>query len=284
MVVANPQITQVKRQLIRWRPCPRDSWCNCWFSTDGHIDGMVDSTCAAESGRVPRVSARPAAPGDERAAAGQASTQLRTREACTNADKSGPTSPDCGRPAQPVPVGTVRGPPPTTLDLARAARVKAVVYLSVIHADVFTEPPHLAAKAAAERMIEDFGIQAPCCGPASTCKTTSPCVTSCSARVCTVRPWAAVRCCSPTRDLAEVAARELLRRVAAPDAPAATIDVVAPQVLSGDRIAAIWSSVLGREIRSAVGGRAGATSHLYLSARIRLSHGLACLLIPGRMS
>ncbi len=47
-----------------------------------------------------------------------------------------------------------------TPTLARAAGVRDVVYLSVIHADRFTDPPHFAAKAAAERMIDDLGITA----------------------------------------------------------------------------------------------------------------------------
>lgn len=47
-----------------------------------------------------------------------------------------------------------------TLDLARAAGVEAVVYLSVIHADIFTDPPHFAAKAAVEKAMADFGIHA----------------------------------------------------------------------------------------------------------------------------
>jgi uncharacterized protein YbjT (DUF2867 family) len=136
-----------------------------------------------------------------------------------------------------------------TVDLARAAGVKAVVYLSVIHADVFTEPPHLAAKAAVERMIQDFGIHASVLRPGVYMQNDLA-LRDQLLREGVYRPAAGSRSvlCTDVRDLAEVAARELLRRVATPDASATTIDVVAPQVLSGDRVAAIWSSVLGREI------------------------------------
>jgi uncharacterized protein YbjT (DUF2867 family) len=137
-----------------------------------------------------------------------------------------------------------------TLDLARAAGVKAVVYLSAIHADVFTEPPHLAAKAAVERMIGDFGIRASVLRP-SVYMQNDLALRDQLLREGVYSPPVGSRSVlfTDVRDLAEVAARELLRRVATPDAPATTIDVVAPQVLSGDQIAAIWSSALGREIR-----------------------------------
>ena len=54
-----------------------------------------------------------------------------------------------------------------------------------------------------------------------------------------------------TRDIAEAAVSELLRRERAPHPlPAVTIDVVGPNdTLTGAEVAAIWSSVLGREVR-----------------------------------
>ena len=137
-----------------------------------------------------------------------------------------------------------------TLDLARRAGIKAVVYLSVIHADVFTEPPHFAAKYAVERMIADRDIPATVLRPGIYMQNDlagrdrlldagvyDPPVGNNSVLFTDIR------------DIAEVAARELLRRVATPDAPSTTIDVVAPQILGGDRVAAIWSSILGRDIR-----------------------------------
>lgn len=52
-----------------------------------------------------------------------------------------------------------------------------------------------------------------------------------------------------TRDIAEVAAIELIRRDRAPDKlTIETINVVGPQTLTGEDVAAIWSDVLGRPV------------------------------------
>ena len=47
-----------------------------------------------------------------------------------------------------------------TLNLARAAGVERIVYLSVIHSDVYVNVPHFAGKFGVERMIERMGISA----------------------------------------------------------------------------------------------------------------------------
>lgn len=139
-----------------------------------------------------------------------------------------------------------------TLDLARQAGVDAVVYLSVIHADVFTEPPHFAAKWAVERMLADFDVHATVLRPGIYMQN------DLTARehllgdgVYDMPVGNNSVMFTDVRDIAGVAARELLRRVATPDVPSTTLDVVTPEVLGGDRIAAIWSSVLGRDIRYA---------------------------------
>jgi uncharacterized protein YbjT (DUF2867 family) len=52
-----------------------------------------------------------------------------------------------------------------------------------------------------------------------------------------------------TRDIADLAVAELLRRDAAPGPlPRVTFDVVGPDLLTGASVAAIWSSALGREV------------------------------------
>jgi uncharacterized protein YbjT (DUF2867 family) len=51
------------------------------------------------------------------------------------------------------------------------------------------------------------------------------------------------------RDIAEVAAIELIRRAQAPDKlPLETINLVGPDTLTGAGVAAIWSDVLGRPV------------------------------------
>ena len=47
-----------------------------------------------------------------------------------------------------------------TLNLARAAGVNRIVYLSVIHADVYVNVPHFAGKFGVERLIEQMGFSA----------------------------------------------------------------------------------------------------------------------------
>jgi uncharacterized protein YbjT (DUF2867 family) len=138
-----------------------------------------------------------------------------------------------------------------TLSLARDAGVRNLVYLSVIHADAYTDTPHFAAKAAVERMIQDFWLAATILRPGYYMQNDA---------------WAKHRILGDgvydppvgnkavhmvdTRDLGEVAALALLRRrQASDDAPLETIDVVAPEVLTADAIAGIWSTVVGRPVK-----------------------------------
>src|SRR5690349_10216751 len=53
-----------------------------------------------------------------------------------------------------------------TLNLAREAGIERIVYLSVIHSDVYVNVPHFAGKHAVERMIERMGINATILRPA----------------------------------------------------------------------------------------------------------------------
>ncbi|MBF6328449.1 SDR family oxidoreductase [Nocardia transvalensis] len=138
-----------------------------------------------------------------------------------------------------------------TLSLAREAGVRNVVYLSVIHADRFTDPPHFAAKAAAERMIAEFGLPATILRPGYYMQND---IVGTHRRALDEGIYAPpvgnqAVLATDTRDLAEVAALSLLRREHAREAlPPETIDVVAPEVLTGTAIAALWSEVLGRSI------------------------------------
>src|SRR3569832_1045090 len=52
------------------------------------------------------------------------------------------------------------------LNLAREAGVERVVYLSVIHSDVYLNVPHFAGKFGVERMIEQMGFNATVLRPA----------------------------------------------------------------------------------------------------------------------
>ncbi len=52
------------------------------------------------------------------------------------------------------------------LNLAREAGIRRIVYLSVIHADVYVNVPHFAGKLGVERMIEAMGFGATILRPA----------------------------------------------------------------------------------------------------------------------
>ena len=52
------------------------------------------------------------------------------------------------------------------LNLAREAGLERIVYLSVIHSDVYVNVPHFAGKFSVERMIERIGLNATILRPA----------------------------------------------------------------------------------------------------------------------
>ncbi|MBF6065372.1 NmrA family NAD(P)-binding protein [Nocardia terpenica] len=138
-----------------------------------------------------------------------------------------------------------------TLTLAREAGVRNIVYLSVIHADRFTDPPHFAAKAAAERMIADFDLPATILRPGYYMQNDIVGTHRRALNEGVYAPPVGNRAVLATdiRDLAEVAVVSLLRREQAGEAlPPETIDVVAPEVLTGTAIADLWSAVLDRPI------------------------------------
>lgn len=137
-----------------------------------------------------------------------------------------------------------------TLNVAREAGVERVVYLSVIHADRFVNVPHFAVKSGAERMIAQMDFSATILRPAYFIDNEL-----------TIKDVVLDHGFYPmpiggkglamvdTRDIAEVAAIELIRRDQAPGRlPIDTLNLVGPDTLTGSDVAAIWSDVLGRPI------------------------------------
>jgi len=137
-----------------------------------------------------------------------------------------------------------------TLNLAREAGIERVVYLSVIQADRFVNVPHFAVKYGAERMLEQMGFGATILRPSYFIDNEL-----------TIKDVVLQHGVYPmpignkgiamvdARDIAEVAALELIRRHNAPGTlPLEIIDVVGPDTLTGEGIAAIWSDILGRPI------------------------------------
>ena len=137
-----------------------------------------------------------------------------------------------------------------TLNLAREAGIERIVYLSVIHSDVYVNVPHFAGKYGVERMIEQMGLNATILRPAyfmGNDLTIKDVITGYG-----IYPMPIGRkglAMVDTRDIAEVAAIELLRRErSAVPLPLDRINVVGPDTLTGTTVAEIWTDVLGRVI------------------------------------
>jgi uncharacterized protein YbjT (DUF2867 family) len=136
------------------------------------------------------------------------------------------------------------------LNLARAAGVERIVYLSVIHSDVYVDVPHFAGKFAVERMIERMGLHATVLRPAYFIDNDLSIQDVVRGHGLYPMPIGSKGLAMvDTRDIAEVAAIELLRRERSPvPLPLERINVVGPDTLTGADVAAIWSDALGRPV------------------------------------
>ena len=137
-----------------------------------------------------------------------------------------------------------------TLNLAREAGVERVVYLSVIHADRFVNVPHFAVKAGAERMLQHMGFSATILRPTYFIDNEHMIKDVVLNQGVYPMPIGGKGVAMvDARDIAEVAAIELLRRDQSPATlPLETINLVGPDTLTGADVAAIWSEVLGRPV------------------------------------
>ncbi len=137
-----------------------------------------------------------------------------------------------------------------TLNLAHEAGIERIVYLSVIHADKFTNVPHFTGKHTVERMIESLDIPATILRPAYFMQ--NDLMVQQTIQNYAVYPMpigAAGVSMIDARDIADVAVAELLRRDKAYSAlDRVTLELVGPQALTGASVAKTWSAALGREI------------------------------------
>ncbi len=137
-----------------------------------------------------------------------------------------------------------------TLNIARDMGIDRVVYVSVIHSDRFVNVPHFAVKAGAERMLAQMDFSATILRPSYFIDNDLM-----------IRDVVVNHGVYPmpiggkglamvdARDIAEVAAIELIRRDREPaHLPNQTINLVGPDTLTGSDVAAIWSDVLGRPV------------------------------------
>jgi uncharacterized protein YbjT (DUF2867 family) len=138
----------------------------------------------------------------------------------------------------------------TALNVAREAGIERVVYLSVIHSDLYVDVPHFAGKYGVERMIEQLGFSATILRPAyfiGNDLTIKDVVFGYGVYPMPIGSKGLAMI--DTRDIGEIAAIELIRREkGARSLPLDRINVVGPDTLTGSAIAAIWSEVLNRPI------------------------------------
>lgn len=137
-----------------------------------------------------------------------------------------------------------------TLNLARDAGVKHVVYLSVIHSDRFVNVPHFAGKLVVERMLEAAAFSATILRPAyfmNNDATIKDVVQSYGVYPMPIGSKGLAMI--DARDVGELAAIELSshERAAGP-LPLKRVNLVGPDVVTGASAAATWSEVLGRPI------------------------------------
>jgi uncharacterized protein YbjT (DUF2867 family) len=136
------------------------------------------------------------------------------------------------------------------LNVAKEAGVDRVVYLSVIHSDLYVNVPHFAGKFGVERMLEQMGFSATILRPAyfmSNDLTIKDVVLQYG--VYPMPIGAKGLAMVDPRDIGEIAAIELIHRARATrPMPLECINLVGPDTLSGADVAAIWSEVLGRPV------------------------------------
>ena len=136
------------------------------------------------------------------------------------------------------------------LNVAREAKLQRIVYLSVIHSDVYVNVPHFAGKFGVERMIEQMGMNATILRPAyfmDNDVTIKDVVTGYGIYPMPIGSKGLAMI--DTRDIGEIAAIELIRREqSATPLPIHRINLVGPETLTGMDVAAIWTEVLGRPI------------------------------------
>jgi uncharacterized protein YbjT (DUF2867 family) len=145
------------------------------------------------------------------------------------------------------------------LNVAREAGIERIVYLSVIHSDRYVNVPHFAGKFGVERMIEQMGLNATILRPAYFIGNDLTIMDAVTGHGVYPMPIGSKGLAMvDTRDIAEVAAIELIRREQAAAAlPLDRINLVGPDTLTGADVAAIWTEVLGRPIAYAGDDTAG---------------------------
>jgi len=159
-----------------------------------------------------------------------------------------------------------------TLALARDAKIKGLVYLSMLNADVFLDTPHSSAKHAAELMIKKYRLPATILRPTYFMQNDLLQKGALEAGYYAMPTGNVGVAMIDARDLADLAALELIRRDEAPNSlPLSQIEVVGPDTLTGEDGARLWALSTGRQIAyagddvAALEKRIGARSQSWLA-------------------
>ena len=145
-----------------------------------------------------------------------------------------------------------------TLNVARAAGVERVVYLSVFDADRAVNVPHFAVKHGAERMLEAIGFSATILRPSYFIDNEVMIKDVIVNHAVYPMPIGSKGVAMvDARDIAEVAAIELIRRDRACKLPIEAIKLVGPDTLTGVDAATIWTEVLGHPVAYGGGDPSG---------------------------
>lgn len=136
------------------------------------------------------------------------------------------------------------------LNLAKEAGIERIVYLSVIHADRYTNVPHFTGKHTVERMIESLDIAATILRPAYFMQNEAMIQQTIQQYAVYPMPIGSAGVAMiDARDIADIAVAELLRRDRATGAlERVTLELVGPHAVTGPSAAKVWSAALGREI------------------------------------
>ncbi|RYY73050.1 MAG: NmrA/HSCARG family protein [Gammaproteobacteria bacterium] len=136
------------------------------------------------------------------------------------------------------------------LNLAKEAGIEQIVYLSVIHSDIYVNVPHFAGKFGVERMLEQMDFSASILRPAyfmGNDLSIKDVILGYGIYPMPIGNKGLAMI--DVRDIAEIAAIELIRRnEAAVPLPLERINLVGPDTLTGTDIAALWTGILNRPI------------------------------------
>ena len=137
-----------------------------------------------------------------------------------------------------------------TLDLAREAGIRRIVYFSVFNSALFTDVPHFTGKRVVERVIDEQTIPATVLRPAYFYQNDMMFKDALLNGVYPQPIGGIGLAMVDARDIADAVAAEVLRRERAPSPlPRTTLELVGPDTLTGEDVAGIWAQVLGRAVR-----------------------------------